>query len=223
MPYIYKTLPYDPLHDFKPISLLGITSNVMVVSPSLGVSTVQEFLDLARSGKKTITYASPGVGTPQHLLVEYFAHTTGIKMQHVPYAGSSPALLGLMSGDVSMMFTDLAPAIPLIKAGKIKALGVLNPARHPSLPDTPAIAETVPGFSAVGWQGLLARAGTPDAIVDKLNAALVAYLKTPAAAERMRAIGVDVKWSTPMETTEWINAQLKSFEQIVPAAGIKPE
>ena len=223
VPFIYKSLPYDPRRDFKPISLLGYTANVMVVSPSLNVKTVQEFITLAKSGAKPITYASPGVGTPQHLFVEYFASLTGIKMQHVPYAGSAPALVGIMAGDVSMMFADLAPAIPLIETGKLTALGVLTPERHRSLPDVPAVAETTPGFSGVGWQGLFAKAGTPDAVIETLNRALVAFLKTPAAADRMRAVGVDVTWSSPQETEAWVARQLDQFEKIVPAAGIKPE
>jgi tripartite-type tricarboxylate transporter receptor subunit TctC len=223
VPFIYKSLPYDPRRDFKPISLLGYTANVMVVSPSLNVKTVQEFITLAKSGAKPITYASPGVGTPQHLFVEYFASLTGVKMQHVPYAGSAPALVGIMAGDVSMMFADLAPAIPLIETGKLTALGVLTPERHRSLPDVPAVAETTPGFSGVGWQGLFAKAGTPDAVIETLNRALVAFLKTPAAADRMRAVGVDVTWSSPQETEAWVARQLDQFEKIVPAAGIKPE
>ena len=223
VPFIYKSLPYDPRRDFKPISLLGYTANVMVVSTSLNVKTVQEFITLAKSGAKPITYASPGVGTPQHLFVEYFASLTGVKMQHVPYAGSAPALVGIMAGDVSMMFADLAPAIPLIETGKLTALGVLTPERHRSLPDVPAVAETTPGFSGVGWQGLFAKAGTPDAVIETLNRALVAFLKTPAAADRMRAVGVDVTWSSPQETEAWVARQLDQFEKIVPAAGIKPE
>ena len=220
-PFTYKTMAYDPRRDFEPISLLGYTGNVMVVSPSLNVSTVKEFIELAKA--KPITYASPGVGTPQHLFVEYFASKTGLKMQHVAYAGSSPALMGIMTGDVSMMFADLAPAIPLIKSGKLKALGILTPKRSPELPDTPTVAETIPGFTAVGWQALLARAGTPPDIVQSLNRGLVSYLKTPEAAAEMRAIGVETKWSSPEETRAWIDTQLNQFSEIIPAAGIKPE
>ena len=220
-PFTYKSLAYDPRRDFVPISLLGYTANVMVVSPSLNVNTVEEFIRLAKESR--ITYASPGVGTPQHLFVEYFASKTGIKMQHVSYAGSAPALMGIMTGDVSMMFADLAPSIPLIKSGKLKALGILTPTRSPELPDTPTVADTVPGFTAVGWQALLARSGTPPEIVQQLNFGLTNYLKTPDAAAEMRSIGVDVKWSTPDETKAWIDTQLNQFADIIPAAGIKPE
>ena len=223
VPWIYKSLPYDPLRDFKPVGLMGYTANVMVVSPALKIKSVREFIDYAKASAQPVLYASPGIGTPQHLLVEYFASQAGIKLAHVPYGGSMPALTDVMAGQIPMMFADIAPSAPLIEAGKIVALGALTPARHPSLPNVPAISETLPGFSAVGWQGLLARAGTPDAIVDKLNAALVAYLKTPEAAKRLRDIGVDVKWSTPGETREWIESQLAQFETLVKAAGIQPQ
>ena len=222
VPWIYKSLQYDPLRDFRPVGLMGYTANVMVVSPTLKIKTVREFIDLAKASPQPLFYASPGVGTPQHLLVEYFASQAGIKLAHVPYGGSAPALNDVMSGQIPMMFADIAPSVPLIESGKIVALGALTPARHPSLPDVPAISETLPGFSAVGWQGLLARAGTPDAVIDKLNAALVAYLKTPEAAKRMRDIGVDVKWTTPKEAQEWIESQLAQFEKLVKAAGIQP-
>ena len=122
-----------------------------------------------------------------------------------------------------MMFADLAPSIPLIKSGKLKALGILTPTRSPELPDTPTVADTVPGFTAVGWQALLARSGTPPEIVQQLNFGLTNYLKTPDAAAEMRSIGVDVKWSTPDETKAWIDTQLNQFADIIPAAGIKPE
>ena len=185
VPFTTKNLPYDPVRDLKPVTLMGYTANVMVVSPSLPVNSVKEFIDWAKSGDRYVTYASPGLGTPTQMGAEGFAHQTGIKMTHVPYRGAMPAVTGLMSGEVSMMFLDLAPAMPLIEAGKIKALGMLTMERHPSLPNVPTVAETVPGFYLMGWQGLFAPGRTPDAIVDKINAPLVHYLKTPAAGESL--------------------------------------
>ena len=156
VPFTTKNLPYDAARDFKTITLMGYTANVMVVSPTLPVNTVKEFIDYAKSGDKYVTYASPGLGTPTQLGAEVFAHETGIKMQHVPYRGAMPAVTGLMSGEVTMMFIDLAPAVPLIEGGKLKALGMLTLDRHPSLPKLPTVAETVPGFYLMGWQGLFA-------------------------------------------------------------------
>ena len=139
MPFTTKNIPYDAARDFKTITLMGYTANVMVVSPTLPVNNVKEFIDYAKSGDRYVTYASPGLGTPTQLGAEVFAHETGIKMQHVPYRGAMPAVTGLMSGEVTMMFLDLAPAMPLIESGKLKALGMLTLDRHPSLPKLPTV------------------------------------------------------------------------------------
>jgi tripartite-type tricarboxylate transporter receptor subunit TctC len=223
VPFTTKNIPYDAARDFKTITLMGYTANVMVVSPTLPVNNVKEFIDYAKSGDKYVTYASPGLGTPTQLGAEVFAHDTGIKMQHVPYRGAMPAVTGLLSGEVTMMFIDLAPAMPLIEGGKLKALGMLTMERHPSLPNLPTVAETVPDFYLMGWQGLFAPGRTPDAIIDKINAPLVKYLKTPEAADRLNRIGVDVKWTTPGEMREWVDSQLKHWGNIAKAAGIVPQ
>ena len=222
-PHTIKNLPYDPVRDLKPITLLGYTANVMVVSPQLPVNSVKEFIDYAKSGDRYITYASPGLGTPTQIGAEGFAHQTGIKMTHVPYRGAMPAVTGLMSGEVTMMFLDLAPAMPLIEAGKLKALGMLTMERHPSLPNLPTVAETVPGFYLMGWQGLFAPGRTPDAIVDRINAPLVRYLKTPEAKERLDKLGVDVKSTTPAEMREWVASQIKHWGNFANSAGIVPQ
>ena len=223
VPFTSKNVPYDAARDFKPITLLGYTANVMVVSPSLHVNTVQEFIDWAKSGDRHVTYASPGLGTPTQLGAEVFARQTGIKVTHIPYRGALPAVTGLLAGEVSMMFIDLAPSVPLIEGGKLKALGMLTQTRHPSLPNLPTVAETVPGFYLMGWQGLFAPARTPDAIIERINAPLVRYLKTPEAAERLQRLGVDVKWTTPDEMREWVDSQLKYWSNVAKAAGIVPE
>jgi tripartite-type tricarboxylate transporter receptor subunit TctC len=223
VPFTTKNLPYDPVRDLKPITLMGYTANVMVVAPLLPVNTVKEFVDWAKSGDRYVTYASPGLGTPTQMGAEGFAHQTGIKMTHVPYRGAMPAVTGLMSGEVSMMFLDLAPALPLIESGKIKPLGMLTLQGHPSLPNVPTVAETLPGFYLMGWQGLFAPGRTPDAIIDKINAPLVRYLKTPAAGEKLRGLGVDAKWTTPAEMREWVDSQLKHWGNFANTAGITPQ
>jgi tripartite-type tricarboxylate transporter receptor subunit TctC len=222
-PYMYKTLSFDPLNDFKAVGLMAYTHNVIVASPSLNVKTLDDFIKLAKAKAGSMNYASPGVGTPQHLYAEYFLKKAGVSLQHVPYRGSSPALIDVVSGQVAMMLSDIAPAVPLIESGQLTALAVMAPTRLASLPNVPSVSETIPGFSGVGWQGLLARAGTPDSTIKLLNDALVDYLKTPDADQKMRSIGVDVKWSTPAEAQDWIATQLKQFSEMVPAAGINPE
>jgi tripartite-type tricarboxylate transporter receptor subunit TctC len=223
VPFTSKNVPYDPERDFSPVTLMGYTHNVMVVSPSLNVSTVKEFIDWAKSGDKHITYASPGLGTPTQLGAEVFAKQAGIKVTHIPYRGAMPSVTGLMAGEVTMMFLDLAPAMPLIEGGKIKPLGMATLERHPSLPNLPTVAETVPGFHLMGWQGLFAPGRTPETIVDKINAPLVRYLKTPEAAERLRRLGVDVKSTTPREMREWVNSQLKYWGNVAKTANIVPQ
>jgi tripartite-type tricarboxylate transporter receptor subunit TctC len=223
VPFTTKNLPYDPVRDLKPITLMGYTANVMVVPPQLPVNTVKEFIDWAKFGDRYVTYASPGLGTPTQIGAEGFARQIGIKMTHVPYRGAMPAVTGLMSGEVTMMFLDLGAAVPLIEAGKLKALGMLTLERHPSLPNIPTVAETVPGFYLMGWQGLFAPGRTPDAIIDRINAPLVTYLKTPAAAEKLRNINVDVKWTTPAEMREWVASQLKHWGTFAKTAGIEPQ
>jgi tripartite-type tricarboxylate transporter receptor subunit TctC len=223
VPFTNKNVSYDAARDFKPITLMGLTANVMVVSPSLKVNSVREFVDYAKSGDKYVTYASPGLGTPTQLGAELFARLAGIKMQHVPYRGAVPSITALMAGEVTVLFVDLAPAMPLIEAGKLKPLGMATPTRHPSLPNLPTVGETVPGFYLMGWQGLFAPGKTPDAIVDKINAPMVRYLKTPAAAQRLRALGIDVKWTTPAEMREWVDSQLKFWGDTAKNAGIVPQ
>ncbi len=221
-PYTTKNVSYDPVKDFKPVSLVGYTANVMVVNPKVPAKTVKEFADYAKS-KGEVVYASPGVGTPTHMGVEVFALRSGFKVRHVPYRGVAPALNDLVTGEIGMMFMDLAPAIPLIEAGKVRAIASLTKDRHPLLPNLPTVNESMPGFYLMGWQGLLAPGGTPDEIVDKLNAPLVAYLKTKEAAERLRKIGVDVAWTTPQEMRDWIGSQLAWWGKVAKDAGITPK
>jgi tripartite-type tricarboxylate transporter receptor subunit TctC len=223
VPYTTKGITYDPRKDFKPISLVAYTANVMVVPPGSKANTVREFIDLAKASTKGLTYASPGVGTPTQLGVEVFARQAGVKLTHVPYRGVTEAMKDLLSGDIDMMFADLPAAVPLMQDGRLKVLGALTKDRHPALPNIPTVAETLPGFWLMGWQGLFAPGGTPDAVIDRLNAPLVAYLKTPEAAERMRKIGVDVAWTTPQEMREWVGSQLEWWGKVAHDAGITPQ
>lgn len=223
LPYVYKNLSYDTRKDFAPISLIGDMATVMVVSPSLGVSTVQEFIDLAKKPGSHLSYATSGVGTPSQLSVEYFCSRTGIKLQHVPFNGSAPASVAVMSGDVSMALLEMSVADELVKAGKLKALGVTAPTRHYKMPDTPTIGETVPGFAATSWTGVVGRAGTPKPIIDRLSGVMRSYLETQAGIARLRALGVDAHPTTPEQTAAWIDGQLALWKPVVKAAGIVPQ
>ncbi len=223
LPYLYKTLPYDTLRDFTGVSLVGTSATVMSVTPALGVDTVAQFIDLAKKPGSRLSYASSGVGTPSQLSVEYFSSLVGIHLQHVPFNGSAPASMAVMSGDVSMALLEMSAAIELERAGKLKSIGVTSPARHYNMPDTPTIGETVPGFSTLSWTGVYVRAGTPRPIIDALNGALVAYFGSSAGIARLRALGVDARASTPAETTDWLASQLELWKPVTIAAGIEPQ
>jgi tripartite-type tricarboxylate transporter receptor subunit TctC len=148
---------------------------------------------------------------------------TGIEIRHIPYKGAVPGLTDVASGNVSMEFVDLPPALPLIQAGKVKILAVLAAKRSPEMPDVPSVAETVPGYDASSWQGFFARAGTPKPIVDKLNAALAADFKRPETAERFKALGIVARWDTPDEFRAFITDQSAKWGKVIRAAGIEPQ
>ena len=223
VPFIYKQLPYDTAKDFAPIGLIGLTNFALVANPSLHLKTVEDVVALAKKMNGKLTYASPGLGTSQHLFAEYFRQVAGINLIHVPYKGSAPALLDIMSGQVAIMISDLSPALPLIQSGKLTVIAVTSAKRNPSMPEIPTIAETYPGFLAVGWQGLLAPSGTPDDIIRKLNETLSSFVSRPETVAKLLNLGVDAKPSSPGEMGEWINAQLQQWQAVAKNAGISPE
>lgn len=168
---LYKKLSYDPAKDFAPLALMAHVPFVLVVNPSLPVKSVADLIKLAQEKPGELSFASGGVGAAHHLCGELLKSMTGIKMAHVPYKGSVPALNDVVAGHVPLMFSDFAPSLQLIKAGKLRALGVTAAKRVPAAPDIPPIAETgVPGYEAVPWQMMVTKAGTPEEVVDRLNA-----------------------------------------------------
>jgi tripartite-type tricarboxylate transporter receptor subunit TctC len=223
LPHLMKNVPYDPARDFEPIVLIGLTEFSLVVSPKLPVNSVADVIALAKSKPGQLTYASAGVGTTQQLFAELFKTMTGVDIRQIPYKGTAPALVDVMSGDVSLMFTDVGPAMPLIRDGKLKLLAVTALQRSKDLPNVPTVAETIPGYQALGWQGLLAKAGTPKAIIDKLNRPLVADLKKPETEARFKKIGVVVRWSTPAEFRTWIDTESAKWGKVIKSAGIEPQ
>jgi tripartite-type tricarboxylate transporter receptor subunit TctC len=200
--------------------LVGATNFGLVVGPRAPARSVAELIALARQKPGDLTYASAGVGTTQHLFAELFKSTAGADIRHIPYKGTAPGLVDVMSGDVTMMFTDLGPALPMVRDGKLTLLAVTAPKRSPDMPDVPTVAETLPGYEAVGWQGLLARAGTPDDILDRINAALLPDLRTSATAERFKAFGIDVRSTSRDEFRRWIQAEYDKWGKVIRAAGI---
>jgi tripartite-type tricarboxylate transporter receptor subunit TctC len=194
-PAIYKNLPYDPLQDFAPVTMTTAYPYIMVVNPALGVKTLQEFVALARSKPGEFNYGTTGVGAANHLVSELFNGETGLTMTHIPYRGTALAVTDLMAGQVTMVFADPISALAHIQAGTLRALAVTSKDRSPVAPDVPTIAESgYPGFDAIGWHGILAPAGTPREIVNRLNAEIAAALQdfeTKALLEKqaMQTVG----------------------------------
>jgi tripartite-type tricarboxylate transporter receptor subunit TctC len=186
---LYKSLPYDPAKDLALVALIARVPFVLVVNPSLPVNSVEDLIKLAK--ERPLSYGTGGVGAFHHLAASLFSSMTGIKMTHVPYRGTAPALNDLMAGYVQVMFTDYGPAAPFISSGKVRALAVTTKQPFPAVPEVPPLAEAgVPGFDAAAWQGVIAPAGTPTAIIAKLNAELNAAVGLNDVRARMRDIGM---------------------------------
>ena len=221
-PAVYKSLPYDPIKDFASVGLVGAAQFVLVVNPSLGVNTLSELIALMKSKPPgEMSFASAGAGTPHHIFMEMFLKMAGVKAQHVPYRGSVPALTDVLSGQIPFMMVDVAPALELIKEGRLKALAVPSPTRVKVLPDVPTIAEAgLPGYSALGWFSVVMRAGTPRSTIDKLNQVLMSYLKRVDVQEKLQALGIEALTSTPEQLDRHIASELQKWSQVVRDAGV---
>jgi tripartite-type tricarboxylate transporter receptor subunit TctC len=217
---LYKTLPYDPGKDLALVALIASVPFVLVVNPSLPVNSVDDLIKLAKT--KPLSYGSGGIGAFHHLAGALFASMTGIKMQHVPYRGTSPALNDLMGGYIQLMFADLGPALPLIKAGKVRALAVTSKQRFPSLPDVPPLAEAgVPDFDASAWQGVIAPAQTPQPILAKLNNKLNSIVATDDTRVRLADLGMNpVGKGSLDELRQFLQAEIQRWAKVVEMAGI---
>jgi tripartite-type tricarboxylate transporter receptor subunit TctC len=221
LPYVMKSVSYDLNKDFDPVTLVGLTQFGLVVSPSLPVNSVPELIALAKAQPDALTYASAGIATPHQIFAEEFKIATGVGIRHIPYKGAIPGLTDVASGNVSMEFCDLTPALPLIAAHKLKLLAVLSRQRDPDMPDVPSLAETLPGYEGQSWQGLFAHAGTPKAIVDALNAALVADLKKPETVARFKTMGIIAQGNSPAEFRAFIATESERWGKVIRAAGIE--
>jgi tripartite-type tricarboxylate transporter receptor subunit TctC len=221
-PHIYSRLPYDPVKDFAPIVLSATMPIVLVVNAQVPVKSVSDLIALAKAKPAGISFASPGTGSAPHLVAELFKTETGIPSQHVPYKGSGPAAADLAGGHVQFMFDAIAPHQPYIQSGRTKALAVVSPARVSVFPDTPTMAELgYPRVAGSVWYGLMAPAGTPKAIVAKLNAESIRILAMQEVKERMAGAGIDVAGGTPEEFGKFIHAELAKWGPVVNASGAK--
>jgi len=221
-PYVYAKLPYDTEKDFAPIALFAISPNVVVVPPALPVSSIKDFIALAKSKPGQINYASAGVGTNSHLSAELLAAMAGLKMLHVPYKGGPQANADVVSGAVQMHIPSIPVAMPLIKAKRLKAIAVTSAKRSPALPDVPTVAEAIPGYESLAWYGFVAPRATPQPIIDRLTAEVTRALKLPDVIDSMSVQGADPTYLNPKEFGDYISVELKRWSAAVKAAGLKP-
>ncbi len=217
---LYKKLPYDPAKNLALVALIAAVPFVLVVNPSLPVYSVDDLIKLAK--KRPLSFGSGGIGAFHHLAGELFAGMTGIKLTHVPYRGTAPALADLVGGYIQLMFTDYGPAADLINSGKLRPLAVTTTTRLSTLPDVPPLAEVgVPGFDLAAWQGVIAPAKTPSAIVVKLNAQLNAIVATPDVNGRLKDLGMNpIGEGTPKELASFLQAEIVRWGKIVETAGL---
>ena len=221
-PSLYPDLPYKPLVDFKPITNIIRGPLVIVAHPSFPASTVAELIELARKEPGKHSYASAGPGTAQHLSMELFKLQAKLDIVHIPYKGSGPAMADLLGGHVKLMMDSTASSLGAIRDGRIKALGVTTARRAPLLDNVPPIGETVPGYDSAGWSGLVAPAKTPDEIVNKVNADLVALMRDPAVLRQFEERATLAAPMTPAEFAAFIAKDMATWAEVVKATGTKP-
>lgn len=219
---LYSKIPFDPVRDFAPVALVASTVYALVVHPSVEAKSVKDLVALAKSRPGKLTFATAGIGAPPHLATELLKMMTATDMVHVPYKGTGPAISDLIGGQITFMFADALAAAPQIKAGKLRGLAVSSPRRFALVPDLPTVAESgVPGFSAVGWTGLLAPAGTPQPIVRKLNSEVVRVLPLPEVKDKLAGDGSEFGKNTPEEFSVFIKQEIAKWAKVVKASGIR--
>ena len=225
LPGLYgSTLPYDALKDFQPLVWAGSTQNALVVRNELPVNNVRELLDYARKNPGKLNYGSTGSGSSNHLTMELLMKMTGVKLAHIPYKGSAPAVTAMLGGEIDALFDNVPNVLPHIKAGKMKVIGVSGLQRSFLLPDTPTVAEAgVPGFEVNVWFGMQVPAGTPRPVVDKLNRDIVSLLKEPDVIQRFRNQGVEVVASTPEQFATLVRNEINKWTQLIKEASIRIE
>ncbi len=223
-PWIYKTLPYDTIKDFTAISKLIDSASVLVVNSKVPARNVKEFIALAKAKPDTIHYASSGNGSTQHVMGGLFVSLSGAPLKHVPYKGSAAAMNDLLAGIVESNFVAVTNALPQLPQGRLKALAVTSAKRHPQLPDVPTMQEAgVPGYEASAWLALLAPAGTPKDIVNKLNAEIVKVMNTPEMKKALHDAGVEPAPSTPEAMSDYMVKEMALWGKVVKEIGIKIE
>ena len=219
---LYKTLPYDPIKDFTPITLIARVPNLLVVNPDVPAKNVKELIALMKANPSKYTFASSGNGTSQHLSGELFKSMAGVDMQHIPYKGSPAALQDVVSGQVTMTFDNITTAWPLAKAGKLRALAVTTAQRSPIAPDVPTLAEAgLAGYEIGSWQGVFAPAGTPVDVVKRLNTEIVKIINMPDVREKLVGLGAEPVGNTPDEFAALVKSEVVKWAAVVKQSGAR--
>ena len=224
IPSLSVKLPFNVKKDFAPISNIALGPSVLLVNPSLPVTDVKGLVALAKAKPRTLIYGSGGLGNVTHLAMELLMSMTGIEMTHIPYKGAAPSVVGLLSGEVQLLFAGIPGVLAQISAGKVRALGVSISQRSPALPNVPTIAEAgLPGYYAASWYGLMVPAGTPNSTIDILAKQIGTIMRVPEVKEKMLAQGFEPVGDTPAQFGKFISEEILRWEQVVKRAGIKPE
>ncbi|MDH1520897.1 Bug family tripartite tricarboxylate transporter substrate binding protein [Achromobacter mucicolens] len=219
-PSLYSRISYDAVKDFTPVTLLATVPNVLVVGPNVKAGNVQELIAFIRSQGDKTNMGSAGAGTPGHLAGEMFKSETKLQFTHVPYKGGSPAITDLIGGQIDFMFTTIPGVLPHVKAGSLRALAVTSPERSSAMPDVPTMAESgLPGFQAVSWHGIVAPAGTPDAVVAQLNQALTGALAAPEVKQRLMEEGARASGVNTAEFGKFIQTEMAAWAKAVKDSG----
>jgi tripartite-type tricarboxylate transporter receptor subunit TctC len=220
---LYSKLGYDLLRDFAPVSLVASTPYLLVVSASQPVTSVKELIDLARARPGSLHYGSGGSGTPPHLSAEIFRSLAGISLVHVPYKGVTPALTDLVGGQIQLVFSVVPAALPMVRSGKLRALGISSAKPSPIAPGVPTIGASLPGYEVTGWYGLMFPAGTPTVVVGRLSADVATLVRSDELRERLSALGAEPIGSTPAEFGNFLKAEVSKWAAAVRASGAKAD
>lgn len=219
---LYKSIPFDPVKDFKPITLIASTPSVLLVNPSVPASSVKQLIDYAKVNQGKLNFGSSGNGSSHHLAGELFNSMAGTEMKHIPYRGTAAAQTDLIGGQIQVLFDTLPAAMPHVKGGKVKALAVSSPQRDPALPDLPSIAEAgVSGYEVGSWYGLLFPANTPDDIVSRMSTVVTNIIKTPEVSDRLSALGATPVASTAPEFASHITKEQAKWAAVIQQAGAR--
>ena len=222
-PGLYARLPYDPCRHFTPVTQLNSQPNVVVVTSSFAGKSVKDLIALAKARPGELTFATPGAGSAPHLAAEMFQRAAGVSMIHVPYKGIPPAVTDVIGGRVTMLFTTTISAAPHIKAGRLRAIAITSAKRQSSMPDVATVGETLPGYRAEAFQGMVAPAGVPQALVNKLSAEVARIVQLPDMAQRFQLDGAEAVESSPQEFAAFLKAEMQKWGKVIRDAGIKPE